>query len=287
MEDLIRAGRIAADAREFARRLVKVDTSLLDVAEKTESRIKELGGEPAFPVNISLNSIAAHYTPFPGDETRFKEGDLVKLDIGVHINGYIGDTAVTVDLGNNSELVKAAEDALKEAIKAVCIGVKVREIGMVVHKAIQSHGLSPIVNLSGHEIKQYSLHTGLTIPNLDNGNERQLEKGQVIAIEPFATSGPGKVVDGRSSGIYRLEHRKQTRSKAAAKILKHIEQNFSRLPFARRWLSGFQALDFSLTTLEREKILYQYPQLVEVSKALVSQAEHTLLIDDKVTVLTA
>ena len=287
MNDWEKAGKIAAEALELGKKLVKVDVSLLEVAEKIEAKIVELDGKPAFPVNLSINHIAAHYTPFPGDTLRFVQGDLVKIDVGAHVNGAIGDTAATIDLGNNKELVKASEEALNSAIKIFKPGTKFREIGRVIQEKIKEHGFVPIVNLSGHGLDLYNLHAGITVPNYDNGDEKVLQEGQILAIEPFATSGEGKIMEGKPSGIYRLDQIRPVRDANARKILKFIAEEYKTLPFAKRWvIKKFPTAAFALRILENERILAQYPQLPEKTKALVSQAEHTVKVAEKPVILT-
>ena len=288
MENWIKAGKIAAKALEYGKNLVKPEVLLLEIAEKIENKIMELGAKPAFPVNISINEIAAHSIPKHNDESKFKEGNLIKLDVGAHIEGCIGDTAATISLGNNKEIIKAVEDALKNAIKTIQIGTKINEIGKTIQETIQSYGFSPIQNLSGHLIEQYKQHAGITIPNFDNNNQTELKENQIIAVEPFATNGIGLIYEGKPSGVYKLETIKNTRNTTAREILKYIIEEYNELPFAKRWLIkkfGLKAV-LALNSLEREKILYQFAELPEKNKGLVSQAEHTLLIQDKVKILT-
>ncbi|MBM3200364.1 type II methionyl aminopeptidase [Candidatus Woesearchaeota archaeon] len=287
MDDWEKAGKIAGEALHYGKKLVKVDASLLEVAEKIEAKIVELGGKPAFPVNLSINHIAAHYTPLPGDESRFSEGDLVKIDIGAHVNGAIGDTAASVSLGGNENLIKASEEALHSALRIITPGIKLGEIGAVIQEKIKSYGFVPIVNLSGHGLDIYNLHTGITIPNYGNNDERKLVDGQIIAIEPFATSGEGRIIEGKPSGIYRLENLRQVRDSNARKLLKFLAEEYKTLPFAKRWVvKKFPAAGFALRVLENERVLHQYPQLPENTKAPVSQAEHSVKVGEKPIILT-
>ncbi|MBI4447759.1 type II methionyl aminopeptidase [Candidatus Woesearchaeota archaeon] len=284
-EDWIKAGKIAAESLAYGRSLAKPGIKLLELAEKIEAKIFELGGRPAFPVNLSLNHIAAHYTPSYNDETAFKEEDILKIDVGVHVNGCVGDTACSV--GNNKELIKASEEALKAAIKIFTPGTKIREVGKAIQEQIQSYGFSPIRNLSGHGIAEYNLHSGITIPNYDNGDEKVLEDGQIIAIEPFATTGQGVIEEGKPSGIFRLQQAKPTRSMSTRQLLKFVAEEYKTLPFAKRWvINKIPGATLALITMEREGMLHHYPQLPERSKGLVSQAEHTLLVKDKPKILT-
>ncbi len=287
MENWEKAGRIAGEALEFGKGLVKVDASLLEVAEKIEEKITSLGGKPAFPVNLSINQIAAHYTPYPEDKTIFKENEVVKIDVGVHVEGAIGDTACTVDLGSNKELVEASNKALNEALKMFTPGTKIGEIGRTIQRTIQEYKLTPIVNLSGHLVEEYKLHAGLTIPNYDNGDKTTLEEGQVFAVEPFATNGEGKITEGRPSGIYRLNNVRQVRDPKIRKIIQFIAEEYKELPFAKRWIvKKFPNANFALALLENQGILNQYPQLPERTKGLVSQAEHTVVVNEKPKITT-
>ena len=287
MENWLKAGKITAEVIDYGSSLIKVGAHPFEVITKIENKISELKAQPAFPPQISINEFAAHC--IPEKEIVFKEGDLVKLDVGISIDGAIGDSAVSIDLGNNKELIKASEEALNEAIKIIKIGTKLNEIGSVIEKTITKFGFKPVKNLSGHSIEEYKEHAGLTIPNYDDGNTTKLTKGQVIAIEPFATSGSGYIQDGKESRIYKLLTIKQVRNQITRDILKYIIENYKTLPFSKHWLIkkfGPFKSGFALKILEREGVLYHYKQLVEKSKEKVSQAEHTLLIDDEVIVST-
>lgn len=277
-EDIAKKGK---ELFSYAQTLIKPDSKALEVVEKIEDYAKKKGLKFAFPVNISSDEIAAHFTPFPNDESFL--GGLVKLDIGLMNDGFICDMAKSFDLTSDkkySSLIKASEDALKNAISFAKEGIKLNKIGKVIHDTIANYGFSPIRNLCGHELKKYNLHSGLTIPNYDNNNEACLEENQIIAIEPFATLGIGIVQDGKPSGIYNLAIKKPIRDMIARKVLEFIEREYKTLPFCSRWILnefGQRAL-FSLKLLEQEGIIHQYPQLVEKSKQPVSQSEHTILI---------
>jgi len=282
-EKIIQAGKIASQVREFAESIIKKDMPLLEIAEKIEEKIIELGGKSAFPTNLSMNDIAAHYTPSHDD--KMLASGLLKIDFGVHVDGWIADTAFSLDLENseeNKKLIEASEKALENAIKIANKNVKISEIGEVIQETIESYGFLPIINLSGHEMKQYDLHAGITIPNIDNKKNILLKKG-LYAIEPFATTGNGKVHDGKDSGIYILVNNKNVRSQIAREVLRFIEEEYQTLPFCSRWIVkefGTKAL-FGLKQLEENGNLHQFPQLVESGKGKVSQAEHTILIGEE------
>ena len=287
-EAILKAGKIAAEVKKFAKSFIKKDMPLLEIADKIESKIIELGGKPAFPTNTSINEVAAHYSPSHDDET--KAHGLLKIDLGVQVNGWIADTAFSLDLENNEEnkkLIEAAKAALENAQKTIKQGVSTNEIGKVVEETINSFRFSPIINLSGHEMKQNELHAGLTIPNIDDKRKITIKKG-LYAIEPFATNGSGKVHDGKPSGIYMVTDSKNIRSSIAREVLEFILDEYYTLPFCSRWLVkkfGAKAL-FGLRQLEENGNLHHFPQLIETGKGKVAQAENTVLIDDEVKITT-
>ena len=289
MDDWQKAGKIAWQALNYGKSLIKINENLLEVVEKIENEIIKNNAFPAFPVNVSINEMAAHFTPNDEKDLIFKENDLVKLDVGVHVNGFIGDNALTIDLGNNKELSKASQLALNEAVKLAKPGTKIYEIGSVIEKTIKEFGFNPIRNLSGHGIEQYEQHSGLTIPNYNNNDNLELEENQIIAIEPFATNGVGLVQDGKPSNIFKVVNVKPIRDNISRDVLRYIIQEYKTLPFAKRWLlkkfDSFK-VNFALRNLERESILHNYPQLPEKSKGLVSQHEHTIMVKDNPEILT-
>ena len=290
-QKILQAGKIASQVKEYIKPLIKKDTPLLEIAEKIEKKIVELGGKPAFPTNLSINDISAHYTPAYDDKT-LAHG-LLKVDFGVQIDGYLADTAFSIDLENseeNKKLIKSAEHALENAIqliKKTKQKTALGEIGKTIQKTIESHEFSPIVNLSGHSMENYELHSGIKIPNIYNKKTTLLPKG-VHAIEPFATSGSGKVYDGKPSGIYQIQAEKNVRSPLAREILKYIQDEYQTLPFCSRWIVNKfgQSSLFALKQLEDIGNLHHFSQLIESSRNKVAQAEHTILIDDEVIVTT-
>ena len=285
-EKILEAGKIAKQVREWIKPQIKKGTPLLEIAEKIENKISELGGKPAFPTNLSINEIAAHYTPSHDDKT--PASGLLKVDFGVSIDGWCSDQAFSVDLENNSEnlkLISASENALKKAIETIGPEIEISQIGKAIQNEMQSRGFIPIVNLSGHEIKQHDLHAGLTIPNIDNKSPEKISAPGIYAIEPFTTlaSASGKVKDGPPSGIYNVQDSKTPRTPLAREILNYILEEYYTLPFCSRWLVkkfGTKSL-LALKQLEQNGNLHQYSQLIEFTKSKVAQSEHTIFIDDE------
>ena len=290
LQDWKKAGEIAAEAREYGKTLIKENASLLEITEKIEKKIFQLKGKPAFPVQISLNNIAAHYNAFVDDKTIIGN-DVVKLDIGVHVNGAIGDTAVTICLNKeHAELCKASETALENVLKLIKPGLKLGEIGKEIEETIMASGFNPVRNLTGHSIELYNEHAGLTIPNFDNGDQTELVEDEIIAIEPFATNGVGFIDEKKGSEIYKVINNNQTRNPICRNILKFMNENYNGLPFSKRWLvNNFKSFEvnFALTNLIKEGIVMEYRHLVEKSNCVVSQNEHSVLVKDKPIILTA
>ena len=290
-EEIVRwkqAGMIAAKALQFGKKLIKPEIRLLDVAEQVEQKIIDLGAKPAFPVNISMNQIAAHYTPLPNDDSVFKD-ELVKLDVGAHVDGYIGDTACTIDLSNtHQELVKASQEALDAAIKVIRTGTELWEIGQAIRDAINKYELAPIKNLSGHGLARYELHAPPSTPNFNSNNKEKLTENQVVAIEPFATNGIGKIQETDNASIFSQISEKNTRNRISREILKEIS-TYDGFPFATRWLTKkfpeFK-VRFALKQLLNEDILKDHTPLPEINKGLVSQAEHSMIVKDKPIITT-
>jgi len=289
IQDYKKAGEIASQAVKFAKKIIKPGMKLFEIADKIEAEIEKLGGKCAFPVSLAIDDIAAHFTP--GSDSKEVASGLLKVDIGVHVNGYIADTAFSLDLTKEKkykELIASSQEALDNILKVVKKNATLSEIGKTIQDTITSKGFSPVRNLSGHELGSWMVHAGLTIPNYENNNQAALKEG-AYAIEPFSTTGTGIVYDAGKSGIYRLEKEAGVRDSKAREIYNFILKEYKTLPFCERWISkkfGSRA-KLALLFLEQAGILHHYAQLIEKSHAPVSQAEHTVLIlKDKVEVTT-
>jgi methionyl aminopeptidase len=277
-ENCREAGEILAQVRDEAAERVEVGTGYLEISEWAEDRIRELGGEPAFPVNISVDEEAAHGAAGSDDDRTIGE-DLVKLDLGVHIDGWLADTAVTVDLTGEAELTEAAAEALDAALDVVEPGVETGEIGAAIEDAIEGYGYNPVVNLTGHGLGHWEQHTTPNIPNRAVEQSAELEVGDVVAVEPFATDGGGKVQEGSQEEIFALEREGSVRDRTARQALEQITEEFRTLPFAARWLD-VRRPGMALRRLQRQDIVHGYPVLKEEDGRMVSQKEHTVIVTE-------
>ncbi len=287
-----KAGRIASECREWARGAIRPGVHVREVLETIEEMIYERGAAPGFPAQSSRNHIAAHYCSSPQDELQYEEGDCVKVDIGVHVDGYIGDTACSVDLsedGRWTPLITASADALSAAIATVGEGVPVRDVGRAIEKTITSAGFEPVRNLTGHGLDRWKVHTAPQIPNYGDAGGGRLEAGMIIAIEPFASTGRGFIRERGKSEVFMMVRPPRKARGLDRDVLKAIEE-WRGLPVARRYFAGLDAEAFedTLGRLARQGSVMRYPPLVEEEGVMVSQTEHSLFLGpDGVEILTA
>lgn len=282
LEKWKKAGKLARNALHFGKELIEEGKPMLEVTEEIEKYVFDNGGELAFPTNLAVNNVGAHWTPSSKTVKKFQKADLVKLDVGVHIDGYIGDNALTVEIGTEHyrKLIDTSREALNAAIEVAGPGINVGMIGYAVQTTIENRGYKPIANLTGHGIKRYNLHSGISVPNVKENGGAVLKPGDIIAIEPFVTDGAGRVGGKRNSNIYHVRQIRNIRDEKAAKMIDEIKHRYKGLPFAERWLHRIQKNDAtnSLTKLMRSGIVSYYPILDELGKGMVAQSEHTVLI---------
>ncbi|RLG21844.1 type II methionyl aminopeptidase [Candidatus Micrarchaeota archaeon] len=292
LEKFKRAGKIAAEVREESMKLIRIGEKALDVANMIERWILEKGGSIAFPVNISVNNQAAHATPSYNDEYVFGEKDLVTIDIGVHVDGFVGgDTAYSVDLsGERQILTETSKKALENALSKVKAGVEIGEIGKEIEETARQASLRPVENLTGHGLARWQVHTLPSIPNIGNKDKTKLKEGQIIAIEPFISNGSGRVREGVRTEIFSFEGKVLTRNRDARKLLDIIYENYKTLPFAERWLYDYMPelkLKLALRDLAMRGAIRGYPILKDVEGSFVSQHEVSLIVEkDSCTLLT-
>ena len=269
------AGKIAKEALELGVDLVKEDALYEEIADKVEKYIIDSGAKPAFPVNISPNDIAAHYTPYRGDKKKIKRGDVIKIDVGAHIDGYIADTAITVEVGTNryADMIDSVEKVLKKILREIYPFMPVSEAGKIADKTARQYGYKVIKNLTGHKMDRYILHSGVSVPNYDNGDKTPFEPYCAYAIEPFLTDGVGYVVEEGNSNIYLLKSTEP----------KELYREFLTLPFAQRWVVDKFGDDLIL----KNRNIHNYGILKEKGKGIVVQREHTVVIlDDYIEITT-
>ncbi len=292
LEKFVKSGRILAEVREYVRSMEIRGKGVLDICTDVERRIVALGGRSAFPCNVGINDVAAHYTSPKGDGSVIPDGSIVKIDFGVELDGCLTDTAISRSLNPKYDsMIVAAETALQEALSAIAPGRKFSDIGSIIEHAINRYGYRPIRNLTGHKIDRYNLHAGKSVPNVAGMDGGKFEVGDVYAIEPFATlkNAEGAVHEGNAAYIFRLVRAKGVKSSQARELVEYVQSEFKSLPFASRWVYDWRSdAEAAFLELVRSRSIVGYPVLLEESGAVVSQAEHTVLVtEDGCRVLTA
>jgi len=292
LDKYLKAGKIAARGRELGASLVKEGALVVDIAEKVEGEIKKLGGELAFPINISLNNAAAHYTPSLGDELVIERSDYVKIDVGVHVDGYIGDTAVTLCPAGKDDLIKCSEKMLAAAIPLFTPKRRIVEISEAIEGVAKEFGFNPVRNLTGHGLERFNVHAVPSIPNVSVSTNSPLRgliltEGQVIACEPFCTTGRGMVKDVEPALIFKWMKDVPVRGFTSRQILSAAKDRWKGLPFAKRWVQkefGGLKAQIALKELVKRGGLHAYKILKD--SAPVAQSEHTIIVGEKPLVTT-
>ncbi|MHA1221503.1 MAG: type II methionyl aminopeptidase [Candidatus Heimdallarchaeota archaeon] len=292
LANYLKAGEISIKVKELLRKKVKVGASVLEICETGEAKIKELGGKWAFPLNVSINNIAAHYSSPPEDTLVIQKGDIVKIDCGVEIDGYVADTAFTVSFGTgHKDLIRASEEATKAAIDLIRPGLTTDRIGAEIEDIIRSYGFRPIRELSGHQLDQNILHGPITIPNVKGTKGIRLEEGQAFAIETFATTGTGKLIKGDiKCFIWQLNPMPVSfRLESAKKARKVILAKYQYFPFTTRWIAKeltAPTAKLALRYLADNYQIKRYSVLSDVKDSFVSQSEHTVYLTGNSRVVT-
>ncbi|AFH42321.1 type II methionyl aminopeptidase [Fervidicoccus fontis] len=290
IQSYINAGKISIEAKKYARSIAKPGMTFFELAEKIEGKIQELGGKLAFPCNLSFGHVAAHYSPLLDSEDIIPENGILKIDLGVHVNGFIADTAFSIDFsGENENLLMASKEALERAIDIIRPGIKISEISEIIEKTIISYEAKPIRNLTGHELQNYKLHSGLVIPNTKNLLvSGRLKPNIAIAIEPFATNGAGVVIDSNFTAIYSLNLKSPHETKKLEPTLRdfyrYIFDEFKELPFNERYFKNYidkNTFRKNIATLVSKKLAIGYPMLIESGNGEVAQFEESILILEK------
>jgi methionyl aminopeptidase len=282
--DFMKAGKIAAQALSFVAPMVRPGVKVLKICQLAEKKILTSGATGvAFPCNVSINDEAAHYTSPHGDAKTFPDKGLVKIDVGANVNGYLSDTALTVDLdGSFEKFVEASRAALESAIETVAPDVSLGDVGSAIEQTIKRYGLRPIHQLSGHQLKQWTLHAGKNVPNVGMRLTGKMRLGEMFAVEPFATDGNGTIKSGPMAYIFSNDMKSKKQLDTATQRVRNIaRQRFGTLPWAGRWLhskSGNIDVAAAIKNLERAGVIHGYAVLYEGKNGMVSQFEHSLFV---------
>jgi methionyl aminopeptidase len=204
------------------------------------------------------------------------------VDVGVHIDGYVVDTATTVVVGGvttGPPLVQAARAALEAAIQAAGPHVPIWRLSAAIATTLRTFGVRPMRNLCGHHVGRWTVHCAPPVPNLPEDADGTLMPGAALAIEPFATEGPGRVIEEGEAQVFRLLPDRDPGSEVSAPVREALLGRRG-LPFSRRDLRGLPRPDVedALVRLRDRGVLHGYAPLVETTRRKVAQAEHTILV---------
>ncbi|MCK5150490.1 MAG: type II methionyl aminopeptidase [Candidatus Thorarchaeota archaeon] len=281
----VKAGKISARVLKEVAQEVTPGKKVIEICTLAEKKIVEYGGRPAFPCNVSINNVAAHYTSPVGDASVLPASGLVKIDLGAQIDGYLTDVAKTFDMDGTLEgFIAATDDALEEAINMMHPGTKLGDVGKTIEKIIKAYGIKPISNLSGHNMRKWILHAGKSVPNVKTRSPETIEVGEVYAVEPYATNGAGTVIDTELVYIFANTGRDVSLEGTSEKLRLHLHKKYGPLPFATRWI-GTTSSDIDLYKEIREllknKAIRGFPVQASRKGRPVSQSEHTVYVSEE------
>ena len=313
LDDLIKAGKMHYDIRNWVRTWIQPNMNLLDITNKIENEIKlrtnfetdnPLNRGLAFPVSLSINNCAAHYGSLKNEQNILQEDDICKIDFGIHFNGYMVDSAFTISFNDKyDKLIECGREATNKGVSLVVPDMILGEIGEQIQEIIESYEielngktykLKSIGDLSGHSIDRYKIHSGIPIPNIkpdhrsEQLNSMRIKPNQLYAVETFPSTGSGHVFSRPVCSHYCYNYfdhsfdESFSLSGTEQKLLYTIKQNYNTLPFNKRWLDsiidGNQTM--TLFKLVKKNILKDFPPLYDIDGSYVAQFENTIYLGD-------
>jgi len=306
LSDYRLAAEVHRQVRGWVHEVTKPGMPLTELAVGIEDGVRALTGhqglEPGdslkagmgFPTGLSLNHCAAHFTPNPGQkDILLKHQDVLKVDFGVHVNGWIVDSAFTLAFDPiYDNLLCAVKDATNTGLKCSGIDARMSEIGSSIQETMEAYEVEiggktypvkAIRNITGHDILRYTIHGGKHVPFVKNNDQTKMEEGEVFAIETFGSTGRGRVRDGIGVYGYGKEANPPVSSlylSSARSLLNTINENFGTIVFCRRYLDrlGLDRYLLGMNSLVKNGIVNMYPPLDDIAGCYVSQFEHTILL---------
>ncbi|KAH8432449.1 uncharacterized protein LDX57_010085 [Aspergillus melleus] len=307
--DYRKAAEIHRQVRRWTQETARPGQSLTDIAVGIDDGVRALldnaGLEPGsclksglgFPTGLSLNNCVAHWTPNPGQkDVILDRSDVMKVDFGVHINGWIVDSAFTMSFDPTYDnLLAAVKDSTNTGIKNSGVDVRISDVSAAIQEVMESYEVEiggktfpvkPVRNITGHNIKAYQIHAGKSVPFIKTKDQTKMEEGEVFAIETFGTTGRGVLYDGPGVYGYGKSYSapsKITSSLASARSLyKTINDNFGTIVFCRRYLErlGVQRYLAGMNDLVNKGVVDVYEPLIDTPGSYSAQFEHTILLGE-------
>lgn len=294
------AAEVHRHVRAYGQRLAVPGANLRIVCEEMEALNRKLVKADglkrgiAFPTGCSLNHVAAHYTPNPGEDMILTENDVCKIDFGTQINGYIIDCAWTVAFKPRYDpLLEAVKQATETGIREAGVDVRLCDVGEAIQETMESfeveldgttYPVRSIQNLNGHSIAPYRIHAGKSVPLMGGGDTTRMEEGEFYAIETFGSvRGRAKVLEDMDCSHYMKKWDApfvSLRSSGAKRLLGHINSHYDTLAFCKRFLAhdGLDKFDGFLSQLVSKGVVDAYPPLCDKAGSYTAQVEHTIIL---------
>lgn len=279
---------------------------IVDLCEKGDNLITELSGNVfknakkkiergvAFPTCISVNSTVCHFSPLQGDETVLAEGDMVKIDLGVHIDGFIAVVAHTLVLhapdapitGRAADVLAAANTAAEVAIRLVRPGKKNKEVTEALQKVAAAYDCKVVEGVLSHQMKQFVIDANKVVLSVSNTETRvdefEFEENEVYSIDVVMSTGEGKprLLDERETSVYKraIDRSYSLKMKASRAIFSEINTKFAVMPFTARSLEEKRGARLGLVECVNHELLQPYPVLHEKPGDLVAHFKFTVLL---------
>ena len=311
IEKYINAGEIHQKVREYIQSYIQPGIKYTTICNLIESKISDeinkiapnqLNNGIAFPTGISVNNVAAHFTPSYIDEHIIKSDDVIKIDYGVHIDGCIIDSAFTINLNEEyNDILKASDDAVNTIIKNIGVDSRFKELSVLSQEVVESYehdgkSLKVIDNLAGHNILPWKIHGGKLLHGKPTNNiiydDLRVEEDDVMAIEVFVSNGNGTTVlddDYRNYSHYMLKDDMVNiplfKNKKTNELSNIITKTFKTLAFCPRFIDNITQKNTNylnnLQELFTNGYLNSYPPLLETDReSKVAQFEHTMYIGE-------
>eukprot|EP00929_Paragymnodinium_shiwhaense_P030741 TRINITY_DN1736_c0_g1_i1.p1 TRINITY_DN1736_c0_g1~~TRINITY_DN1736_c0_g1_i1.p1 ORF type:complete len:417 (+),score=157.39 TRINITY_DN1736_c0_g1_i1:89-1252(+) len=244
----------------------------------------------AFPTCISVNELVGHFSPLKGESKQLKSGDLVKVDLGCHIDGYIAQAAHTIVIGEEkvedrrADVVHAAWTAAEAALRLVQVGNTNTQVTEAFDKVATEFGCKPVLGIKSHQLKRFVIDGGRCIAGVENVEDKvesfEFEQNEVYCLDVVMSTGEGKVREAelRSTVFKRnVEVNYLLKTQKARQFISEVGKRFPALPFS------ITAFDESMARLgvsesKRHELLEEYPVLTERPKEFVAQFKFVLLL---------
>jgi methionyl aminopeptidase len=289
------AASIHKNVRQYLQTQLKPGIKLIDIAKIIENKTYQLSNQPksinkgiGFPASLSLNECAAHFHPIATNNIQLFKDDIIKIDFGTEVNGWIIDSAFTICFDYKfNKLINAVKEATYNGIKNIGVDVNIGDWGASISEVMESYEIKlngqiipikTIKNLGGHNITKGNIHGGTFLPCIDMRHEMKNNKFKegVYAVETFGSTGTNYAHETGDATLYRLNPQYKN---SQNNFLNKLKNKFDTLPFTDRYIDNLNNYKSELDTLINNKYVHTYPPLC-VYNGYTAQYEHTVYIDE-------